>query len=248
MEAELVMSKASRKCPFQMPQTMIRCREAASLSPSPSACLTKPGLECQVLKLRWNGLCNPMISRQAQVCCSWGGMCWLRDWCSTLPRVNVVKLVVIELCRAFMQTINRSPRLHVLLAKQRCCLSDWAGRRSNSKAILAFSRLFKKLCKQHNVMGLITGNWINKGPSNTLVPVNHVFSWLYSFKVREEVLEPCVKTNKWGTEGASSLFSWSVCCYRRSANAKTVVRFDKIGSGSLPLLSQPRDLIPEENW
>lgn len=176
MEAELVMSKASRKCPFQMPQTMIRCREAASLSPSPSACLTKPGLECQVLKLRWNGLCNPMISHQAQVCCSWGGMCcWVRDWCSTLPRVNVVKLVVIELCRAFIQTINRSPRLHVLLAKQSYCLSDWEGRRSNSKAILAFSRLFKKFWKQHNVMGLITGNWINKGPSNTLVPVNHDF-------------------------------------------------------------------------
>lgn len=37
------------------------------------------------------------------------------------------------------------------------------------------------------------------------------------------------KTNKWGTEGACSLFSRSVCCYRRPANAKTVVMFDKIG-------------------
>lgn len=43
------------------------------------------------------------------------------------------------------------------------------------------------------------------------------------------MLEPCVKTNKWRTEKKSSLFSRSVCCYRRPANAKTVVLFDKIG-------------------
>lgn len=62
MEAELVMSKASCKCPFQMPQTVIRCRDPwLCLHPNLHAWPNR-GLLCQVLKFRWNGLCNPMIS------------------------------------------------------------------------------------------------------------------------------------------------------------------------------------------
>lgn len=62
MDPELVMSKAS--CPLQMPQTVMGRREPQlHLHLHLHAWATR-ALVCQALKLRWNELCNPMISCQ----------------------------------------------------------------------------------------------------------------------------------------------------------------------------------------
>lgn len=66
MEPELGMSKASCKCPLQMPLTMMGRIEQQlylhlhlHLHAWPTQAVV-----CQALNLRWNVLCNPMISCQ----------------------------------------------------------------------------------------------------------------------------------------------------------------------------------------
>lgn len=59
------------------------------------------------------------------------------------------------------------PRVHVLLQQDNITvwMTGWVSPwKYDQKVIFAVSRLFKRCCKQHNVMGLIMGNWINNCP------------------------------------------------------------------------------------
>lgn len=64
MELKLVTSKASCKCPLQMPQTTMGRREPQPYLHLHLHAWPTQAPVCQALNLQWNELCNPMISCQ----------------------------------------------------------------------------------------------------------------------------------------------------------------------------------------